>query len=299
MKLTILKQTGYALTLLLLFHIKSNAQEKPGVFYAVTGKDAKDTSWLFGTYHLIKASYLNETPAVMAAFNKANNTVVEVVIDTAELAAANAMSLLKNKELKELFDSSFIDSLDAELKATFGGGIQQMNTLKPMTVMLTLSMIHLMKDNSEILNKYSGQPLDVFFAAKSKAAQKTVAPLETLRQQMNLLFNTIPDEEQAKMLQRFIRSKEQNIQMGNELVKLYFENDLEKIYALYQRTLESTGDMDYLITKRNDNWMKQLPSLIRKQSNFIAVGALHLAGPGGIVEQLRKEGYTVIAKNLQ
>lgn len=299
MKLTILKQTGYALTLLLLFHIKSYAQEKPGVFYAVTGKDAKDTSWLFGTYHLIKASYLNETPAVMAAFNKANNTVVEVVIDTAELAAANVMSLLKNKELKELLDSSFIDSLDAELKATFGGGIQQMNTLKPMTVILTLSMIHLMKDNSDILNKYSGQPLDVFFAAKSKAAQKTVAPLETLRQQMNLLFNIIPDEEQAKMLQRFIRGKEQNIQMGNELVKLYFENDLDKIYALYQRTLESTGDMDYLVSKRNNEWMKQLPSLINKQSNFIAVGALHLAGPEGLVAQLRKAGYTVIAKNLQ
>lgn len=299
MKLTTLKQIGYLLPFMFLFHAKTSAQEKPGVFYAVTGKDAKDTSWLFGTYHLIKDSYLNETPAVQAAFNKASNTVVELVIDTAELAAANAKGLLQNKQLKDLLDPSFIDSLDAELKATFGQGIEQMNTLKPMTVMLTISMIELMKDNQGLIKKYSGQPLDVFFAAKTKAAKKTVTALETLMQQMDILFNSIPDEAQAKMLQRFIREKEKNIQLGNELLQLYFENDLDKIYALYQRTLELTGDMDYLVSKRNNEWMKQLPALINKQSNFIAVGALHLAGPDGLVEQLRKAGYNVIAKNLR
>ena len=165
--------------------------------------------------------------------------------------------------------------------------------------MLTISMVELMKDNQGLIKKYSGQPLDVFFAAKTKAAKKTVKALETLMQQMDILFNSIPDEKQAKMLQRFIREKEKNIQMGNELLQLYFENDLDKIYALYQRTLQSTGDMDYLVSKRNNEWMKQLPALISKQSNFIAVGALHLAGPDGLVEQLRKAGYTVIAKNLQ
>lgn len=299
MKLTILKQAVYLLPLMILFHAKINAQDKPGVFYAVTGKDAKDTSWLFGTYHLIKASYLNETPAVLAAFNKAGNTVVELVIDTAELAAANTKGLLQNKQLKDLFDPSFIDSLDAELKITFGQGIDHLNTLKPMTVMLTICMVQLMKDNQGLMKKYNGQPLDVFFASETKAAKKTVTALETMMQQMDLLFNSITDEEQAKMLRRFIRDKEKNSQMGNELLQLYFENDLDKIYALYQRTQESTGDMDYLVSKRNNEWMKQLPALINKQSNFIAVGALHLAGPEGLVAQLRKAGYTVIAKNLQ
>ena len=101
------------------------------------------------------------------------------------------------------------------------------------------------------------------------------------------------------MLQRFIRDKENNFRMGNELVKLYFENDLEKIYALYQQSPQSTGDMDYLLINRNKEWMKQLPSIISKQSNFIAVGALHLAGPDGLVAQLKKAGYTVTPQNLQ
>ena len=54
-----------------------------------------------------------------------------------------------------------------------------------------------------------------------------------------------------------------------------------------------------MIKKRNDNWMQTLPALFKKQSNFVAVGALHLAGSDGLVEQLKRMGYTVTAKNLR
>ncbi len=299
MKRSIIKQTCAVLLLVPLLNTKTIAQARPGVFYSITGKDIKDTSWLFGTYHLINDSYLYETPAVLNAFNKAKNTVVEIVMDSAELVAANAKALLQNKQLKNFFDKSFADSLDAELKASIGQGLEQMNILKPMTVMLTLSMVQIMKDNQALLKKYSGQPLDAFFASKSKATGKTVRPLETVTQQMELLFNSISDEAQAAMLQIFVRNKEKNQQLSNELISIYFENDLEKIYNIYQQTLQSSGDMDFLITQRNNDWMKQLPSLLNKQSNFIAVGALHLAGPNGLVAQLKKAGYTVTPQNLR
>ena len=87
--------------------------------------------------------------------------------------------------------------------------------------------------------------------------------------------------------------------MGNDLLKIYFENDISKIYRIYQESIKENGDMDFLIKKRNDNWMQTLPALFKKQSNFVAVGALHLAGPDGLVEQLKKMGYTVTAQNLQ
>lgn len=299
MKLARVKQISALLLLVMLFYSKTSAQVKPGVFYAVTGNEAKDTSWLFGTYHLINDAYLKEAPAVLKAFNKVTNTVVEIVMDSSELTDANAKALLKNRQLKNLLDGPFADSLDAELKASIGQGIEQVNVLKPMTVMLTLSMSQLMKDNQALLKKYSGQPLDAFFASQAKATGKTVTALETITQQMDMLFNSITDEEQATMLQSYLRNKEKNKALSNELIKSYFENDLQKIYSIYQQSLQASGDMDFLITKRNNDWIKQLPPLLNKQSNFIAVGALHLAGPNGLVEQLRTAGYTVIPKNLQ
>jgi uncharacterized protein YbaP (TraB family) len=38
--------------------------------------------------------------------------------------------------------------------------------------------------------------------------------------------------------------------------------------------------------------MEKLPALMKKQSLFVAMGALHLVGQTGLVNQLRKKGYT-------
>jgi len=141
--------------------------------------------------------------------------------------------------------------------------------------------------------------LDKSFVVKGKSSGKELTALEFITQQMDLLFGTISDEDQATMLKSFLRNKAYNIKIGNDLLEIYFENDISKIYRIYQESIKATGDMDFLIKKRNDNWMQTLPALFKKQSNFVAVGALHLAGPDGLVAQLERRGYTVTAKNLQ
>ncbi len=141
--------------------------------------------------------------------------------------------------------------------------------------------------------------MDKSFVVKGKSSGKELTALEFITQQMDLLFGTISDEDQATMLKSFLRNKAYNIKIGNDLLEIYFENDISKIYRIYQESIKATGDMDFLIKKRNDNWMQTLPALFKKQSNFVAVGALHLAGPDGLVAQLERRGYTVTAKNLQ
>ncbi|MBS1598380.1 MAG: TraB/GumN family protein [Bacteroidetes bacterium] len=297
---TKVKQAVFCLfTILTLLRNNAYAQIENGVFYAVTSDNSKDTSWLFGTYHLINDSYLNDVPAVLQAFKKAKAAVVEVIIDSSELALANSKTLLQNKRLTNLLNTGFADSLDIELKKTVGQSIEQFQSLKPMAIVLTLSMINLIKDNKEILKKYTGQPLDAFFVSYNKSAGKPVIALETISQQMDLLFNYISDQDQAAILQRFFRNKEENEKISNDLLKIYFENNLERIYGIYQRSLDVFGDLDFLIRKRNNEWMKVIPFIVNTQSSFIAVGALHLAGSDGLVEQLRKAGYTVTAQKMK
>lgn len=45
--------------------------------------------------------------------------------------------------------------------------------------------------------------------------------------------------------------------------------------------------------ERNNNWMKRIPDLMAEKSCFIAVGAAHLAGKKGLINQLRDLGYDV------
>jgi uncharacterized protein YbaP (TraB family) len=274
-------------------------EQKPGIFYRITGNGLKDTSWLFGTYHLVKSSFLDEMPAVKKAFASSGGVVVEIIADPAEAEAVQSMGMLQNQQLSDLLDQPFQDSLDAELKSSVGAGLEQLNQFKPMNVTLTLSLVHMMKNQAALLGKYTGLPLDAWFAAKGKESAKEVKPLETLRQQMELLFNSSPLEEQVLALKTFIRRKKEMTELGDELIKNWFEQDMKAMNAVYEKTLQVSGEEDRLIKERNINWMKLLPQWIKQGSQFIAVGALHLGGEYGLVKLLRQQGYNVIPVNTK
>ncbi len=288
-----------ATLLLFIFGIGSglttNAQEasQQSNFYAITGNGLKDTSWLFGTYHLVKSSYLSEVPEVLRAFNKAKAVAVELVLDSAKTVAGRSMGMLQNKTLSDLLDKPFKDSLDKELRTTLGVGIEQINQLKPINVALTLSMVYLISDLNSPLQKYSGAMLDGYFAEAGKQAGKTVTEFETIEEQMNLLFNSATNEEQVDQLKLFLRNKNDMINQGNELIDNWFKHDLEKMYAVSERGLAVFGNENDFLTNRNNKWMKTLPGLLKKESQFIAVGALHLAGSSGLIKQLQLLGYTL------
>jgi uncharacterized protein YbaP (TraB family) len=51
--------------------------------------------------------------------------------------------------------------------------------------------------------------------------------------------------------------------------------------------------MEILLDKRNINWVNQLKHILPGQNIFMAVGAGHLVGKKGLIELLKKEGYTM------
>ena len=295
------------LTSLLLFFLLGHhaapplaAQElKPGIFYSITGKGLKDTSWLFGTYHLVNSSYLDDLPAVKKAFARSGGVVVEIIADSTELLKAQQAGMLQNQQLSNLLDAPFRDSLDAELKNTIGAGLLQLNQLKPANVSLILSVTHMIKNQSALLAKYAGLPLDAGFVAEGKQQGKTVKTLETITQQMDFLFNSSSLDEQVLALKTFIRKKSEMTALSDELIGKWFAQDLKAMWDVYEKTLQVSGEEDKLIKERNINWMKLLPQWIQQGSQFIAVGALHLGGKYGLVELLKQQGYSVVPVNTK
>lgn len=276
------------------------AQElKPGIFYSITGKGMKDTSWLFGTYHLVNSGYLDELPAVKKAFARSGGVVVEIIADSAELLKAQRAGLLQSQQLSDLLDAPFRDSLDAELKSTVGAGLLQLNQLKPANVSLILAVTYMMQNQAALLAKYSGLPLDAGFVAEGKQQGKKIKTLETIAQQMDFLFNSSSLDEQVMALKTFIRNKSEMTALSDELIGQWFAQDLKAMNEVYEKTLQVSGEEDRLIKERNINWMKVLPQWIQQTSQFIAVGALHLGGEYGLVQLLRQQGYTVEPVNTK
>ena len=130
-------------------------------------------------------------------------------------------------------------------------------------------------------------------ALKEQEPKKPTNGLETAAFQAGL-FDSIPYEKQAKELVDYLDSMDQNKKITQQLAVLYTSQDLDGIQALSDKDdPEMNGYMDLLLYDRNKKWAKELDGLLRGKSLLIAVGAGHLPGQQGVIELLRKKGYTV------
>jgi uncharacterized protein len=277
----------------LLLTLAAHAQPGKGMLWKVSGKNLPESSYLFGTYHLLTDSYLNQLPQVKQSFTQAKGVVVEAVIDSSKLQSMAMMALMPDKKISELISAEEAKLVSTELESLMGVSLAAIDQLKPSAVMVLMTVLYSQKLNAELLKKYPGQPMDVYLAIGAKKEGKAVTALETIEQQIDLLYNHFPVEEQARQLVIFVKQKDIGSQSQVELLKIYMEHDLDKLFRYADGLPKDMGDSDFLLKDRNQNWMLKLPDLMQQESQFIAVGALHLGGPDGLIALLRKQGYKV------
>lgn len=286
-----------SLTLSQVAHAQKDADN--AIFWEISGNGLSRPSYLFGTYHLLSGAYLKKLPRVETAFEKANGVVVETEMDSSKIMQMFSMLVMQDKKLSDLVSKEDYQMLTSEVQESTGTPIDLLAQLKPafITVMLTVTYARTgISSNSE---EFTGAPLDTYFATVGRQEKKVVSTFETMEEQMRLLFDHHPVEEQARQLVEFVRSKDEMIKVQDDLLSSYLRQDLNGLYALYQQYEKRFGDTSWLLDDRNENWIKQLPAMLEEGNRFIAVGALHLAGKKGLVELLRKQGYTVTARPVK
>jgi Uncharacterized protein conserved in bacteria len=121
------------------------------------------------------------------------------------------------------------------------------------------------------------------------------AGLETAAFQMSV-FDSIPYELQANMLVETLRSPE--AEEGGEsqlaqMVRMYKEQDINAMQSMISQESGLGKYEDFLLKRRNHNWIPVMRRMMAEKPTLFAVGAGHLGGPEGVVALLRKEGYRV------
>jgi hypothetical protein len=272
---------------------KTYAQDEPakGLLYEVSGNGLKKPSYLFGTFHLLNSDFLNDMPKVAESFNKTKGLVVEVDLQPTDVLVVQQSMLMDGKKLSELFTKEELDKLDGKLTEVMGFGIALFDNMKPAAIATVLAAA-MPADVKAKIDKYKGTAMDMYFINEARAKNKTVTGLESLQEQVDILVGK-PIDEQVVDLKKYIGKIDEADTVTSKIVDLYFAQDLAGLWAVSADNKEFIGDMKRLLDDRNNAWMKKLPALMKEKSQFIAVGALHLAGPVGLVYQLRKAGYTV------
>ncbi|MGA0559443.1 TraB/GumN family protein [Larkinella sp. VNQ87] len=262
------------------------------LLWKVSGNGLKKPSYLFGTYHILKDSYLNQNAKVKTAYEGAEGVVVETEIDSSAMLSMAMRGLMLNNSLNKLLSAEDYKLVADEFKQRTGYDLGLFNQMKPIVTATMLSLAYVQKE-SDTLSRFTGLPLDLYFSSDGRKRQKTVNTLETMEEQMTFLYDHDPVEKQAQQLVEMVKGKAEMYDLSKSITELYLKQDLQGMWKLNEKHGSSFGDMTYLVDERNRNWMKRLPALISIRPTFVAVGALHLPGPNGLIELLRKEGYKV------
>ncbi len=283
-----LRKLGRLTACALFLSIHAFAQHS--LLWEVSGNGLKQPSYLFGTYHILKDSYLNHTPNVRKAYEQAGGVAVEMVIDSSKLMMVATRALMLDTSLPKLLSATDYQTVAREFKAVTGYDLSLFNQMKPVMTATLLSMAYIERD-ADTLKRFTGQPLDLYFADNARKQGKPVSGLETMEEQIALLYDSEPVQKQAERLIEMVTKKDSTEQLSKTITDLYLKQDLAGMWKLSELTGPQAGDMSALVDNRNRNWLKKLPALMATRPTFIAVGALHLPGPNGLIALLKKAGY--------
>jgi len=137
------------------------------------------------------------------------------------------------------------------------------------------------------------QSYEMVFTQMATNAKKEMLGLETVEFQMGI-FDQIPYEKQAALLADMVRKKEDSTKEFAQMVALYKTQDVEGLLkAMDESEWDFNGYEDLLLANRNAAWIPVIQKAMQEKPTFFAVGAGHLGGEKGVLNLLKKQGYTV------
>lgn len=260
------------------------------LLWEISGKGLKNPSYYLGTMHLMCAEDAALSDNVKQLIKDVDQVYLEVDMDNASELLGGILDMRSNNgqtlsKVLELSDYNKVKSFFEKYQPLIPFSVLEKQP--PLMISATLYELLLPCD------KKNGVELKIIDEAYK--AKKETKGLETLAFQASI-FDSIPYEDQAKELVKSIDSLEKNRKMMNEMIQVYKDQDIEKLYALSASEDSGVSNyMDLLLFTRNADWVNKFSGIARDKITLFAVGAGHLGGSKGVLSLLRKEGYTVRA----
>lgn len=286
------------LFVLITLTLASNAQ----LLWKVTGRDTCKPSYLFGTIHLETSKYIDSVPGLRDAISSVDAIYGEIQMDSLTdndvmMRAVNNLIAPPDSTIDKLLTKEEYQLVDSVVNSYFMGMItlETFSKMKPVVLSSQLGVMQMKKYFPEQLGL--NDVIDVAVQAAGRELGKRIGGLETIEMQINMLYGT-PLDVQAQELVNFCRMDKDIINYSKELCDAYHAQDidtLEKLLLLEEAGVDEMANeiIEKLAYERNRRWMNTITEIIPRESMLVAVGAGHLVGKDGLIELLRRDGYTV------
>lgn len=257
--------------------------EYNSLLWEIKGNGLKQTSYLYGTIHVIpKDSFFIDAP-VSRRIKKADRLVMEMKLNMgAMISAMRAMMLPKDQSLDQLLSNEEMAAVRSFMLDSISQPLPAFERIKPLMISEHFSTQYCMGGEQE--------SYEMYFNRQFKKMKKPISGLETAKEQMKFLDGITMDD-QIEGLLEVVNNPEEVCEQYDQMLALYRQQRLGDLLSMTagEETLEES--LEGLLYGRNRNWIPQLEKMIHKESVFIAVGAAHLPGEQGVIELLRAAGY--------
>lgn len=263
-------------------------QTENTLLWEISGPGMQKPSYLFGTMHLLCASD-----------TKLSNNLKNIIRDTKfiyfEIDLDNLVEMMGALKYVRMNDNKKLsDILSAEDYKKVSDYFEKHPTILPLKMMESFKPYFISSLISEQkMTCESKGGMEQAIMSEARQYKKEIKGLETVQFQASV-FDSIPYPQQAQELVKYIDSMGTNTQVIEELVSVYKQQNLVKIEELTNKEEGGVAEfIDLLLYDRNADWVNKMQGIMQSDEVLFAVGAAHLPGDRGVINLLRKKGFTV------
>ena len=247
--------------------------------------------FLAGSIHMLGPADYPLPPEYLSALGQSKELILETDLD--QLSSPEGMQQMLSLNSYPS-GQNLLQQLSAELAQKLGDycrenqlPLQQITRFKPAfaAMMLTTSQLKTIGATAP--------GVDAYLLEQAKQQGKKVSGFESTAEHLAVL--TALNNSSAETL---IKSTLDDLKQSNEdfaaMRMAWRSGNLAQLETLYLDDLKQYPDIyQTLIVNRNNQWLTQLHGKNSKEGIFILVGALHLTGEQGLLQQLKQQGYHI------
>ena len=259
--------------------------------WAVRG--AHNTVYLAGSVHMLPVNDATLPAAFDRAYADSARLVME--LDLGKLDSLEAMAWMMDHSalppgstLRSVLGQQRYEHLSAAA-ASLGLSMTAFDAQAPWVVGIEIT---------EFAYTHEGfdpeQGVEEQLVRRAQADGKPTAGLETLPEQLSGLI-ALSREDQVRMLDDTVDELKDLKSETREVTEAWRHGDAAHLATLLATEYNSMPSLyKPLVTERNQRWLPQVEQMLKSNDNaLVVVGALHLVGPGGLLELLRSKGYRI------
>ena len=260
----------------------AQAQEANSFLYRITGNGLSKPSFLWGTIHLQNEALFNFPDSLYHYIESADAYAMEIHPDSIVGQSLDYYFKSKKKTtIGQMVDAETLKQLKKKYQSKFKEPIENLTLAEAM-----------LKQNNQAFAKAAGTKkmdtfMDMYLMTISQSMGKEIVGLERVEDQIKLMDELLFNKNPEYVLGDFTDDK-----TSQQLIKAYLNTDLNAVRN-YVSAMPPEVEEPFLSGRNKLMLQKMIPAM-QQYSLFTAVGLAHLPGDQGLIQLLRKAGYTVV-----